>query len=132
MGNRLILHLKITSQSKISIGKAFCYCCQNNPKGTNPDHNSVHFGSVSENVLWSRRAKMYWNVVWKGPRFVPFGANLTHIKPKSDIPVLNNSLQTTRTDASRGPARHTDSQYYDLCNSCTSNQFNEFSLVVNS
>ena len=28
------------------------------------DHNSVHFGSVS---------KMYWNVIWKGPRFVIFG-----------------------------------------------------------
>ena len=27
--------------------------------------------------------KMYWNLIWKSPGFVPFGANLTHFVPKS-------------------------------------------------
>ena len=36
----------------------------NDKSGTFSYHNSVHFGSVS---------KMYWNVIWKGPRFVIFG-----------------------------------------------------------
>ena len=41
------------------------------------DQISVHFGAG---------AKMYWNLIWKCPGFVPFGANLTHFGPKSVHP----------------------------------------------
>ena len=33
------------------------------------------------------RDKMYWNLIWKSPGFVPFRAILTHFLPESDIPV---------------------------------------------
>ena len=43
--------------------------------------DSVHFGSMSQNVL---------NLIWKKiPEFVPFQANLTHFVPKSDIHELH-------------------------------------------
>ena len=29
---------------------------------------------------------MHWNLIWKSPRFVPFGANLTHFGVKLTIP----------------------------------------------
>ena len=31
---------------------------------------------------------MYWNLIWKSPGFVPFGANLTHFGAKPTIPAL--------------------------------------------
>ena len=34
-------------------------------------------------------ARMYWSLIWKSPRFVPFGSNLTQFLPKSDIPVCD-------------------------------------------
>ena len=34
------------------------------------------------------RAKMYWELYLKKSQNAPFSANLTHIEPKSDIPVL--------------------------------------------
>ena len=36
---------------------------------------------------WACRVKMYWNLIWKSPGFVPFGANLTHFGSKSGHPV---------------------------------------------
>ena len=30
--------------------------------------------------------KMHWNLIWKSPGFVPFGANLTHFGAKLTIP----------------------------------------------
>ena len=36
-------------------------------------------------------AKLYWNLTWKSPRFVRFGANLTHFWPKSVTPVWENN-----------------------------------------
>ena len=30
--------------------------------------------------------QMHWNLIWKSPGFVPFGANLTHFGAKSTIP----------------------------------------------
>ena len=34
----------------------------------------------------SRYSQMYWNLIWKSPGFVPFGANLTHFGAKPTIP----------------------------------------------
>ena len=72
--------------------------------------STVYFGSSSKNVeksdltspglvpcgvnltlCWSKsdipasQAKMYWNLIWKSPRFVPLGANLAHFVAKSVI-----------------------------------------------
>ena len=33
--------------------------------------------------ILTHRFKMYWNLIWKSPGFVPFGANLTHFGLKS-------------------------------------------------
>ena len=63
-------------------------------------HNSVHFGSVCENVLKCDLKRSQICPIWEG-------GNLTHIGTKFDIHVPNNSLHTTRTDARRGSARHT-------------------------
>ena len=30
--------------------------------------------------------QMHWNLIWKSPGFVPFGANLTHFEAKPTIP----------------------------------------------
>ena len=37
---------------------------------------------------------MYWNLIWKFPGFVPFGANLTHFGAKPTIPEQKSSLVT--------------------------------------
>ena len=37
--------------------------------------------------FWQRR-QMHWNLIWKSPGFVPFGANLTHFGAKPTIPGL--------------------------------------------
>ena len=34
---------------------------------------------------------MYWNLIWKSPGFVPFGANLTHFVSKSGDPAGGSS-----------------------------------------
>ena len=41
------------------------------------------FGSMSRSM-----SQIYWNLIWKSPRFVLFGANLTHLDHNSDIPIL--------------------------------------------
>ena len=46
------------------------------------DQISVLFGSDL-----ALRAKMYWNLIWKSPGFVPLWANLTHFGAKPTIPV---------------------------------------------
>ena len=35
------------------------------------------------NPVSARRAKMYWDIIWKIPGFIPFGTHLTHFRPKS-------------------------------------------------
>ena len=45
--------------------------------------------------ILARRAKMHWNLIWKNPRFVPFGGNLTHFWPKYDTPGSTRLLQKT-------------------------------------
>ena len=35
---------------------------------------------------WLRSSQIYWNLTWKSPGFVPFGANLTHFEAKPTIP----------------------------------------------
>ena len=49
------------------------------------DQISVHF--------WP---KMYWNLIWKSPGFVPFRSNMSHFRPKSDVPSteINKSFLT--------------------------------------
>ena len=49
------------------------------PKSTNPGLFQIRF----QHIL-ARRAKMYWNLIWKSPGFVPFWANRTHFGLKSD------------------------------------------------
>ena len=43
------------------------------PNGTNPG-------------LFQIPRQMHWNLIWKSPGFVPFGANLTHFGVKPTIP----------------------------------------------
>ena len=38
-------------------------------------------------------AKMYWNMIWKSPGFVPFGTNMTHFRATLDIPGLRYSAE---------------------------------------
>ena len=51
------------------------------PNGTNPggfsDQISVHLAPPRQ---------MHWNLIWKPPGFVPFGANLTHFVAKPSTP----------------------------------------------
>ena len=42
-------------------------------------------------TFWRPRAKMYWNLIWKSPGFVPFGANLTHFASKFGHPGMRSS-----------------------------------------
>ena len=59
------------------------------------DPNLVKFSLDETNpACW---AKMYWNMIWKRPGIVPFGANLNHYGLKYDItanlyhiPIYNN------------------------------------------
>ena len=53
------------------------------PNGTNLGLFQIRF-----QYILARRAKMYCNLIWKSPRFVPFGANLTHFGSKSGHPGL--------------------------------------------
>ena len=69
-------------------------------------HNSVHFGSVSENVP---------KCDLKRSQICPIWGNVTNIEPKSDIPDPNISLHTTHTDTRRGPVRHTYSVIIVSC-----------------
>ena len=50
------------------------------PNETNPGLFQIRF-----KYFLANRAKKYWNLIWKSPGFVPFGANLTHFGPKCDI-----------------------------------------------
>ena len=43
-------------------------------------------------ILKARRAKMYWNQIWKCPRIVPSRANPTYLWPKFGFPVLNRLI----------------------------------------
>ena len=38
------------------------------------------------------RRQIHWNLIWKSPGFVPFGANLTHFGGKPTIPVRHLNL----------------------------------------
>ena len=38
--------------------------------------------------ILAHRAKMYWNLFWKNPGCIPFGANLAHFGPKSVKPMF--------------------------------------------
>ena len=51
------------------------------PNGTNPRLFTSDFS------IFCHLAKMYWNVIC--PRFVPFGANLTHFGIKSELVVVD-------------------------------------------
>ena len=51
--------------------------------GTNSGLFKIRF-----QYILARWAKMYWNLIWKSPGFVPFGVNLTHFGPKSGHPIL--------------------------------------------
>ena len=42
-------------------------------------------GMVGLAPKWVRSSQMYWNLTWKSPGFVPFGANLTHFGAKPTI-----------------------------------------------
>ena len=61
----------------------------------------VKSGAFSDqiSVHWAPGRQMYWNLIWKIPGFVPFGANLTRFGAKPTIPanqyhVFLFSLQT--------------------------------------
>ena len=56
------------------------------PNGTNPG-----LFQIRSQYILAQRAKMYWNLIWKSPGFVPFGANLTHFGSKSGHPVSPSS-----------------------------------------
>ena len=38
---------------------------------------------------------MHWNLIWKSPGFVPFGAKLTHFVAKPTIPVFSHKSRLT-------------------------------------
>ena len=52
--------------------------------------------------IWPLPAKMYWNMIWKCPEFVPFGVNLTHFVPKG-IPI---GFQIAEKNANTHTDRH--------------------------
>ena len=52
------------------------------PNWTNPGLFSSDFSA------FGAPRQMHWNLIWKSPGFVPFGANLTHFGAKPTIPVL--------------------------------------------
>ena len=45
---------------------------------TNPGLFQIRF-----QYILAHRAKMYWNLIWKSPGFVLFGANMTHFGAKT-------------------------------------------------
>ena len=53
------------------------------PNWTNP-----WFFQIIFQYILARWAKMYWNLIWKSPIFVPLRSNLTHFKFKSGYPEL--------------------------------------------
>ena len=57
------------------------------PNGTNPGVFQIRF-----KYILAHRAKMYWNLIWKIPGFVPFGTNMTHYWTSCNIPGLVHSL----------------------------------------
>ena len=66
--------------------------------------NSGTFHIKFQHIL--TRTKMYWNMIWKSNVFVPFGANLTHFVPTSDIrvwPRQKRSIQSIHMFTSRRP-----------------------------
>ena len=69
----LLFHLQLSKPGWAQSGSDWS---KRDKSGSFSVQNLVHFGSVIENVP-------YWNVIWKGPIFVPYGANLTQIGPKS-------------------------------------------------
>ena len=42
---------------------------------------------ISFQYILPLRAKMSWKLIFKSPRFVPFGANVSQLKDKHDTPV---------------------------------------------
>ena len=48
-----------------------------------PEWENKH-GTFSDQIS----DKIYWNLIWKSPGFVPFRANLTHFGAKPDIGVM--------------------------------------------
>ena len=75
------------------------------PNGTNPGLFQIRF-----QYILARRAKMYWNLIWKSPGFVPFGANLTHFGSKSGQLLSPSYAGRAGELASRG--RSLDEDFY--------------------
>ena len=47
----------------------------------------VWLAPCETNLILLERAKIYWNLIWKSPIFnFSFWTNLTHLRPRSDIP----------------------------------------------
>ena len=70
--------------------------------GTLEDYFPVHTGSLSQNVL---------KIIFKSPRFVPVGANLTLFGHKSEKPELMGRTGVVRhqlSHPSRNPSSHGD------------------------
>ena len=54
------------------------------PKWVRFDQNRTNPGlfQIRFQYILARGAKMYWNLIWKSPGFVPFRSNLTQFGPK--------------------------------------------------
>ena len=61
-------------------------CVRLAPKCVQLAPNADKSGTFSDlGALRAYWAKMYWNLIWKRPGFVPFGAKLTHFGAKPTI-----------------------------------------------
>ena len=62
----------------------------------------------SDFSTFGARRQMHWNLIWKSPGMVPFGANLSHFGAKHTIPVRIGQLLVTRLMTSLEWWRHSD------------------------
>ena len=85
--------------------------------GTKWDKSGSFSDQISEHL--ARERQMLWNLIRKGPGFVPFGANLTHFGAKPTIP--NTTAGGKSWLSQRGGYGDTEKRIYNLTFTFTPN-----------
>ena len=70
------------------------FCLEVGPNCVRFRTNGTNLGlfKISFQYILAPRAKMYWKLILKSPRFVPFGVNLIQFRGNSDILAQTNIL----------------------------------------